>query len=152
VQIGAVRLAPDLSEVSDFVRYIRPARNPVLSSYFTDLTGITQQMINARGTDFSTALHDFVGFIGAGSAVVSNGTDGDVIVENCRLNGFPCPLDTTLFRDVREDIARALSIGDETPSYMLPQLIGGPSIGRAHDGLSDARCVAAALRFIAARV
>jgi inhibitor of KinA sporulation pathway (predicted exonuclease) len=152
VQIGAVRLTPDLSEVSDFSRYVRPVRNPVLSSYFTDLTGITQQMINARGTNFSTALHDFVDYVGAASAIVSNGTDGDVIVENCHLNGFACPLDTSLFRDVRKDISRALSIGDhETPSYMLPQLIGGQNTGRAHDGLSDARCIAAALRFIAAR-
>src|SRR5262245_39106854 len=152
VQIGAVRLAPDLSEVSNFLRYIRPVRSPVLSSYFTDLTGVTQQMINARGTDFSTALHDFVDFVGAASAIVSNSTDGDVIVENCRLHGFPCRLNTTLFRDIRKDIARALSMGDhETPSYMLSQLVGGPNPGRAHDGLSDARCIAAALRFIAAR-
>jgi hypothetical protein len=51
-------------------RYARPVRNPVLSSYFTDLTGITQQMINAQGTDFSTAFHDFVDFVGAASAIV----------------------------------------------------------------------------------
>jgi inhibitor of KinA sporulation pathway (predicted exonuclease) len=152
VQIGAVRLAPDLSEVGDFSRYVRPVRNPVLSSYLTDLTGITQHMIDTLGSDFPSALCDFADFVDNASVIVSNGPDGDVVIENCHLNGIVCPINASRFRDIRKDVGNALTIGDAGAfSFMLPTLIGGQSPGRAHDALSDARCIAATLRFIATK-
>jgi inhibitor of KinA sporulation pathway (predicted exonuclease) len=150
VQIGAVRLAPDLSEVGAFSQYVRPAINPILSCYFTNLTGITQQTVEAEGVDFPSAMRDFADFAKGAAAIASNGPDGEVMIENCRLSGIDCPINGASFRNIRKDLGRALALGDQgTDSFALCTLIGRQTVGRAHDGLSDARSIAAALRFIA---
>ena len=147
VQIGAVLLESDLSEAAAFSQYVRPQRNPILSSYFINLTGIDQQTVDSCGVNCKAALELFGQFIGTGSPIVSNGPDGDVILENCALYGFVCPIDPGLFRDIRREIARALSVPEtKADSYCLPRLAGLPIQVQAHDALSDARSVAAVLR------
>ncbi len=150
VQIGAVRLGSDLSETAAFSQYVRPTRNPILSAYFIDLTGIDQKMIDRLGVDLASALDLFARFIDDSRSVVSNGPDGDVLLENCRLNNLTCPVSVSLFKNIRSDISGALSVSDDkADSYRLPSIAGLTIQARAHDALNDARCVAAALRRIA---
>ena len=50
VQIGAVRLSPrTLKPVEEFEMLIIPRLNPVLSDFFVQLTGITNEALTRRG-------------------------------------------------------------------------------------------------------
>src|SRR5258708_2775626 len=125
VQIGAVQLGADLSETAAFSQYVRPTRNPILSRYFIDLTGIDQQVVDTFGVDFTSALALFARFSEGNCAVVSNGPDGDVLLENCRLNNLTCPIALGLFKNVRSEISGALSVSDaEADSCRLPGIAG----------------------------
>jgi inhibitor of KinA sporulation pathway (predicted exonuclease) len=154
VQIGAVRMrgGPGGGETAAFCRFVRPVLAPRLSAFFTSLTGITQQRVDAEGVAFAEALDAFATF--AGSAPLwSNGPDGDVLQENCRLLGVDdCPIDRDRFRNVRALLAEGLGRDpDEVNSFRLPELFGFRSTGTAHDALADARAIAGALRVLAAR-
>jgi inhibitor of KinA sporulation pathway (predicted exonuclease) len=150
VQIGAVRLAPDLAEADSFMRYVRPVKNPLLSAYFIDLTGITQRIVDAQGTDFPDALAMFARFAADAAKVLSNGPDGDIVRENCGWHGIPCPFDPPLLQNIRPHLAAGFARADtDVDSGKLPDLVGSPVPGRAHDALSDARSIAAAIRFLA---
>jgi inhibitor of KinA sporulation pathway (predicted exonuclease) len=153
VQIGAVRLAPDLGELACFNRLVRPVRNPRLSDYFIALTGITQQRLDAGGESYPVVLEAFAAFVGADSvAVLSNGSDGAVVVENCRMAAVPCPIPAGRFVNVRRPLAEALGLDPAVAdSSNLPRLIGLALDHRAHDALDDARGIAAALRHVAGR-
>jgi inhibitor of KinA sporulation pathway (predicted exonuclease) len=160
VEIGAVKLdaGRGMAELESFEALVRPRINPALDAYFVRLTGITQADVDARGTDFATALAAFVRFLGrdgAGGgvgAVVSTGSDGFAIEENCRLNGLAFPFARGLFHDITDDLARML--GRErraVESSGLPELLGFPRPGPAHRALADARCVACALAVLQGR-
>ena len=153
VQIGAVRLGPDLGERGWFNRLVRPVRNPRLSDYFIALTGITQQRLEAEGGRYPDVLQDFAAFVGDEAVVVlSNGSDGLVVAENCELAAVPCPIPAGRFIDVRRPLAEAqgvpVAVAD---SGALPRMIGLSLNHREHDALDNARSVAAALRHVAGR-
>lgn len=153
VQIGAVRMDGGVSaeETSALSLMVRPVIAPQLSDYFTALTGITQQHVETQGVPLSEALARLAGF--AGSAPLwSNGPDGEVVEENCRLLGLDCPIDRRQFGDVRDRLAAGLGMErDEVDSFRLPELSGLAPTGAPHDALADARAVAGALRVLASR-
>ena len=154
VQIGAVKLAPDLEEITCFNRLVVPTRNPRLSEYFIALTGISQQRLDAEGEGYPTVLAAFAAFVGDDTvAVLSNGSDGVVMAENCEMAAVPCPIAADRFLNVCRPLAEALGV---TPAAAasggLPHLIGQvPDSHRAHDALDDARAVAAAIRHVLVR-
>jgi inhibitor of KinA sporulation pathway (predicted exonuclease) len=150
VQIGAVKAGPDLKETHSFLRYVQPVLNPVLSTYFTELTGIGQQTIDNEGIDLATALKNFMEFAAGAAFIVSNGPDSDVIVDNCRLHRVECAIDLSRVRNVRPAFVSFFAVKDhDVDSSKLPDLINESRPGRQHDALSDARCVLAALRHMA---
>jgi inhibitor of KinA sporulation pathway (predicted exonuclease) len=88
VQIGALRVDPEnLQVVADYDALVTPVRNPVLSDFFVDLTGITQAELDDRGQDFPAALNGFATFCDGGFAC-SYGNDMVIIGENVILQ-FP---------------------------------------------------------------
>jgi inhibitor of KinA sporulation pathway (predicted exonuclease) len=148
VQIGAVRLDADdgWKEVASLSRLVRPRINSRLSAYLIALTGISQERVDADGVDFGEALAELAAF-GPGAAFWSNGPDGEVIAENCRLTQMPPRIAPGQFGDVRPFLSRSLRrSAQEIDSYLLAREFCGQSAGRAHDALADARGVAAALR------
>ena len=50
IELGAIAIDRFGEETGSFVEYIRPEINPVLSQYCRDLTGISQEEVNAAGT------------------------------------------------------------------------------------------------------
>lgn len=153
VQIGAVRASPaeGFRETDAFCRLVRPRLNPVLSAYFTELTGITQTAIEADGSSFEGAVDAFAAFVGSAAQVLSNGNDGLVVLENCHLNGVPCPIPADRFRNVGPILAAASGLGgSHITSSALPSVFAGVPALRAHDALADARMVAAALGMVQA--
>ena len=101
VQIAALKVDSDFNALAEFNRLCRPQINPVLSDYFMNLTGITNEQVVVHGVDFATAYADFKAFVG-GDCCVSHGwggawqdaCDGDILAENLRL--YHLPQDTSI--------------------------------------------------------
>ncbi|HSX99200.1 MAG TPA: exonuclease domain-containing protein, partial [Streptomyces sp.] len=81
VQIGALRLSEEYSVVEAYATLVRPVVNPVVSPYFTTLTGIGQEAVDRDGLAPARALSDFLAFC-QGQSVLSYGNDMLVLGEN----------------------------------------------------------------------
>ncbi len=155
IQIGAVRLGPGpaLAEDASFCCLVRPVRNPVLSSYITALTGITQQAVEAEGLAFPEALARFDAFVGDGDApVCCNGRDHEILAENAAWHGIPPSRHHARMVDIRGHLAQMLGTGDRLFfSTQVAELSGGAAPpGQRHDALADVRSIAAGLRHLIA--
>lgn len=148
VQIGAVRLDTGAFEERDALDVIvRPVLNPALSEYFTTLTGLTDDRIQAEGVTLAEGVDRFLDFIGTTKLVLANGHDLRVIEWNCRMLDMGCALPAERFRNIRPVLqGRLLGTDPNFSSYSLAEAAGEPVTGRAHDGLADARSIAAAFR------
>ena len=152
VQIGAVKVDDTFAPLAEFERLVRPRLNFVLSDYLQNLTGITNDHMRTSGVDFETAYRDFVDFA-AGLPIFSFGRDDYIFVENIRLYGLKDLPPLPAYRDLRPwltaqgiDIARK----DFHACHVGPAA-GIPFEGHTHDGLADARSVAAGVRALIAR-
>lgn len=147
IQIGAVKLSRDAgwAETESFNPLVRPVRNPVLSDYIIALTGITQSAVDTQGLPFAEALARFARLVGDGKAL-SNGGDDEMVAENCALHKMVCPIPSPNLVNISRDLSAALGQAGHIVSSTLPAVMGVANSGRAHDGLADARAIAAALR------
>lgn len=142
VQIGAVKAsrANNYQVIDTFLVYVKPRINPVLSDYFRDLTGITQDEVDRLGVSFPEAVDQFIAFLGDDTGQVgSNGPDYDVMELNCRYWEMKYPLTHVDFVNLKPHIV-ALTSGDDAQveSWNLHNLIGRQAQHSAHDGLGDA--------------
>jgi inhibitor of KinA sporulation pathway (predicted exonuclease) len=146
VQIGAVLVrSSDLSEIGHFMCYVRPVKNPLLSEYFTLLTGITQKSVDTQGLAYDEALVRFLRWT-RGLHLYCWGSDLEVMKENADLIGisFPFPMERQI--DVRSVFQ---AHGIETKGYnssSIPKAFGEVPPPNAHDALSDARSILQGLR------
>lgn len=89
VQIAAMRFDIDNFKLLESFDYlIQPVKNPELSDYFTGLTGITNDDLNARAVTFEQAMIDYKAFLN-GDRSYSYGADDVVIRENAELYNSP---------------------------------------------------------------
>ena len=152
IQIGAIRVvASDLSEIDSFLEYVRPEKNPKLSEYIIQLTGISQTNIETRGIPFSDALRRFEKFIG-NSQAYSWGRDVDVLNENCELLGATTSLHPEQFIDLHTSLAPILlaenvDIAVYSSGTLIQAFSDAPSL-RAHDALNDTRNLLRVLRYV----
>lgn len=145
VDIGCViaDAADAFAERDAYSCLVRPERNPVLSGYFTNLTGITQQDVIERGRSFPDALGLLASHVGDSIPIVFNGYDGRIIRENCQMQGIDLPWDVARMRDFRPLLARTLGLpSSELTSSGLPKLAGFELPGREHSALYDCRAIA----------
>lgn len=89
VQIAALKIDNHLQVESEFNVYVKPEINPVLSDYFIDLTGITNEKLAAEGIPFYEAYARFKAFAEgcicyshAWGAPSGSSADGEVMNEN----------------------------------------------------------------------
>jgi len=79
VQIGAILVdTKQLSEIDNINLFVKPVKNPILSEYFTNLTGIKQKDIDENGIYFKEATLKFFSWCGS-YPIYSYGGDE----ENC---------------------------------------------------------------------
>src|SRR5215831_5989643 len=151
VQIGAVRLDADSFEtLAEFDVLVRPRINPVLSSYFEQLTGIASAKVTRDGLDFEEAYRRFMDFAGIGP-VAAFGRDDRVLEDNIRLYGLAGLTPLPLFYDLRGWFA-ALGIDPRgLHSCDLAPALGLIFSGQTHNALDDARSIAKAMALMASR-
>ncbi|MGE5505902.1 MAG: exonuclease domain-containing protein [Actinomycetota bacterium] len=149
IQVGAVALAADFSEVAALDVLVRPRVNPVLSDYIVALTGITQAHVDAEGLGLAEALDRLVAMAAPDLPLIANGTDAVVIAENCALAGLPAFAPGRL-HNVSGVFRSHLGRDRHTASGDLPSALGLEMVGPAHNAVADARAVAAGLRHLAA--
>ena len=150
VQIGAItiEMQGDILEVGSFQTLVCPQKNPVLSDYFINLTGITQERVEREGILFPSALKQFVNFIGEHSLkILSNGCDDLIIKENCKIHNISFPSVFLNAINLKPYFAETLGrpLADCT-SGVLPELFGLKSNAKTHDALADSRSIAQVLR------
>jgi inhibitor of KinA sporulation pathway (predicted exonuclease) len=151
VQIGAVKLdwSDGLPEVASFERFSLPEFNPVLSDYFTGLTGITNADLAREGRPFAEVIADFAAFANDSPIIAANGDDARCLIENCGWRGVDMPIAEDRTLNLRPlfmahlDLPRAATVSSD-----LPGLFGLTMEGTAHTGLADARAIAMALRVL----
>lgn len=151
VQIAALKVKnPELVESASFVTYIKPRINPILSSYFTRLTGITQNIVNSSGTDLDNALMNFKMWCGD-LPIYSFGRDGEVVFENCLLADIECPFRLQQFRNIRP-LFDSYGINEKGfNSCNIVEAFGVRPTRRAHNALNDVRTILDALVLLSNR-
>ncbi|MBF0248002.1 MAG: exonuclease domain-containing protein [Alphaproteobacteria bacterium] len=154
IQIGAVRLdaADGFRETDSFQIVIRPERNPTLSEYIIELTGITQEAVDTHGLTFAEGLARFEAFLDRSpTRLLVWGVDHEVIARNCRLHAiaFPRRFEDTL--NMHRGFVDMGLIGHECYSSDLPARFGLACAEPAHDALGDSRALASVLRHLRAR-
>ena len=151
VQICAIKIeTEDFTELDSLKIYIKPVKNPILSEYFKNLTGISQEIVDKEGIGYLEALNKFKDWCGD-IKVYSWGGDAKVMEENAKLLNIDFPFATDKHGDIRDIFEKS---GIEVSKFMsstIPTAFGAKSEQIGHDALNDARSIAQALRLLKAK-
>lgn len=153
VQIGAMRVdASTLQPIANFDVLVKPVKNPLVSDYFTALTGITQAAINDNGLGFVDALAQFCDFIGTAPAA-AYGNDAGVIRENMAWNGLSAreaDFDTLNIGPWFMQHGAPYGVKKGVNSGALARTVGAPITHKVaeHNALEDVRSILAAYTFL----
>jgi inhibitor of KinA sporulation pathway (predicted exonuclease) len=151
VQIGAISIdAKEMKETGSFSVLIRPVMNPVLSSYFEKLTGITNERVASEALTFAEGISHFLRFA-SGRPSFCYGRDDRIIAENAALLGVRDLWSFDPSVNLRIWLERVGVPLAGVHSGELAAHVGSVSQGRAHDALTDARSLAEAVRYLVAR-
>ena len=152
VQIGMAKLIDtrELEEIEHLEVLIQPVINPLLSDYFVNLTGITQEMVENDGLLFPKAIPAVEAFLRDDVNVVySFGIDGSILKHNYHLNDLIMPFSPDMFVSIMPRVAEFFDKPTKDMlSSRLPQDLGFKPPGNAHNALADARCIAETLRIM----
>ena len=148
VQFGGIKIRPHelLKDEGVYVEeminiFVKPKFNPKLSDYFTDLTGITQEIVEKYGVDFPQALERFTTFAN-GIPCYTHGGDEHEVDGNCRLRYVrwahkpPC-LD---LYPILDRVLPSPNIGINQYKYVMGTLTKALGINpprRPHNALND---------------
>jgi inhibitor of KinA sporulation pathway (predicted exonuclease) len=146
IEIGAVRTMLNRSEAKwpEFQTFVRPRRLPRLSSFCRELTGITQEEVDAAPT-FPEAMQRFLEWAGPlDRLVVAAWSRYDLWQLDLDLESHDLPKLGVPFLDVKKLAARTLGAKsfDETARQLAPD---SPAMPR-HRALPDARRTARILK------
>ena len=152
VQIGAVRFNLDtLEELDEFLVLVKPKKNPVLSDFFVQLTGITNDDVAKNGLSFPEAYARFQKFLN-GMPNACYGWDGKVMRENLAFNNMPATeddFDSANMGPWFKDVGAPYGIKGKINSGKLASVLGAPMKAiQEHNALHDSRSIAAAYRFL----
>ncbi|SCU66363.1 phosphotransferase, putative [Trypanosoma equiperdum] len=154
--------------ISEFQQYVRPVVNPQLSQFCTELTGITQSVVDRASTfpDVFTAAMNYLHQNNCGETEINKRylpvTCGDwdlktmlpIQVKACIQQGFTVNVPPSLRRwfNIKQYMQRVLSPGlgqtVSQPIRDLPDMmsvLGLEMKGRHHSGIDDCRNIAAVL-------
>lgn len=161
IQIGAlkVELTKGLPSTGEFATLIKPrnehGKDLPITDYFTQLTGISQAMVNNEGLELAEALDAFKSFAGT-SPLYSYGRDGiATFVPSCYIQGIENPFPATQDKDIRNILRNSgMSEADifANSSGTLAKFFGIELENHwVHDARCDANSILAALRHLEAQ-
>lgn len=151
VEIGAVRVDAATFDILDtFQVLVLPKKNPVLSAYFTELTGISQADLESNGIMLPDAIELFEAFAARSLSILSNGTDAAVFVESFECYNLICPMDFENYFDIQPALLRLFPGNESISSANLPRLAGVDFVFRAHEALEDSIAISTALKHLRA--
>jgi DNA polymerase III subunit epsilon len=136
IEIGAIRVNRDSTEHDGFQTLVKPEKK--IPKKITELTGITQEMVEREGVDLDKALRDFVEFAGELPLVTFNAE-----FDMAFLNAATAATQTSSLR--RNSVSCALKMARRAwpgrKSYRLADLArdGGLSTGGSHRALDDCK-------------
>lgn len=147
VEIGCVvaDAGDDFAIVAEFAALVRPLRNPVLSDYFIQLTGIEQSRLDRDAVSLAAAADDLIALCATSDRIIFNGTDGEVLRENCVMQDIDLPWPVERMFNFRPLLAQTLDRpAGELISSDLPAIAGIEFNGPAHTALHDCRAITSA--------
>ena len=150
VQIGAVRLDSQFAITATLDSIVRPTINSLLSEFFVDLTGITQERVDRDGCSFAEALAEFERFVTDSSLVAySNGPDDRILEENMELYKLHSRLPSVEFINIQPWFKTAIGWkGPNIRSCDVLARVGSSERFPSHDAVGDATSVAVAIRHL----
>lgn len=151
IQMAAIQIAINgaVTELRCFECFVKPKRNPHLSPYICQLTGIQQTEIDLRGLCFQQAFASFYAFCHQGQTTLfCYGDDPSVLLENFALNEMDCPDFPAGVHDIRFIFEQA---GLDTRPYTsgtIHQAVGIDFSHAAHNALNDVRSLAVTIQYL----
>jgi inhibitor of KinA sporulation pathway (predicted exonuclease) len=137
VQIGAVKAdSTSLEAIDTFSVFCKPVKNPILSEYFVELTGIEQSDLE-NTLSFSNVLEKFTKWVGE-SPIFAHGEDFKVIELNCYYNNISNSLNINNAFDLKSLLAKAGFPIEKYYSGNLSSYYGLQNIEHEHEALGDA--------------
>jgi inhibitor of KinA sporulation pathway (predicted exonuclease) len=151
IEIGAVLVeGKTLRTVAEFMTFVRPIVHPVLTAFCTQLTTITQDMVDPA-PGFPAAAARLAAF-GQGALFCSWGNyDRNQLAQDARLHGIAPPLGPDhwnlkeAFAETGGSRRRGLGV------FAALHKVGLPPIGTHHRGIDDARNIARLLPYVLGR-
>lgn len=157
IQLAAVRVSytrQSATVVGSFNELIKPSINPQLSDYISQLTGISQHMLDEMGVDFASALASFMQFCQQSTHGGSNplpcyawGLDAEILVENCQLYQIAPPPCLPHFANLKALAKRLQLPAADANSGELAHRLQLSLQGHQHNALYDVKSLALALDY-----
>jgi len=148
VEIGAVLASGDTFQVvSEFQSFVRPVRNPQLTDFCRELTGITQERVDSA-PGFLDVLTRFNGWLAEqGEAVFCSWGDYDrhQLTRDCAYHNVEYPFGVEHI-NLKKRFAQSQSRRPQGLSAAL-RSVNLPFVGSPHRGIDDARNIASLLPF-----
>ena len=162
VQIAALKVSDELRTVGEFNALCQPEINPVLSDYFVNLTGITNEQIKKYGKTFAEVYQKFEKFAGEdvcysfgwGRDYFSK-SDGAILEENFSLYHINVHKNL-VYRNIADifkrlyienNMAVEMQCSGEVAKFLeIDETIGNMSL-KAHNALYDVHSLVAGLRY-----
>lgn len=136
IQIGTIKCSKKNKVIKKNI-IIKPKFNKNLSLYIQKLTGISQQLINTKGTNLREAILDLNVFFNDVKIIYCNGLDKEIFIENCELYNFVQPNFLKKIINIRPKLSEKLKITEnQVISSNLNKNIGLKSL-KKHNALDD---------------
>ena len=150
IEIGAVMVCRrTLLSVDEFQTFVSPVRNPVLTDFCRDLTGITQSQVETA-PPFKTALQNLTNWAESfsGFTFCSWGDyDRTQLISDCKFHGIPFPLGERHI-NLKAEFASCRGLRKKTGVQGALRTVGLQFIGSHHRGIDDARNIASLVPYI----
>lgn len=136
ISIGLCELNLKTGSISREVHYVvKPAKDEV-SPFCTNLTGLTQRMVDRQGRPLKAVLENITTKFGSKRPYAAWGTDAEYLANQCSSIGLASPLKTTLdlglLYKIRQRSDKAVSLTNALSKAGLD------FEGKAHNALVDA--------------
>jgi len=146
IEIGAILVNHDFEEVGSFSKLIIPNKNPILSDYIVNLTGITNKMLSNKGVIFKQGYLEFLNFINKHANIAfAYGDDRNVLLANLKMNHMNHMNhmnNNIIFKNIRPYIEHQLNIFENSiDSSALNTYLGIKKTGNAHRAIDDCRAI-----------